>query len=58
MVLLLLAGSVTAAGASEEWCEYDPVVLVTTPKGRSPVYLLIGAAGLETGAGHRREAQP
>jgi hypothetical protein len=47
MALLLLAGSATG-GASEEWCEYDPVVLVTTPGGIPvPVYLLVGAAGVE-----------
>ena len=47
MVLLLLAGSATG-GAGEEWCEYDPVVMVTTPGGKIvPVYLLIGAVGVE-----------
>jgi hypothetical protein len=64
IVLLLLVGSVTTGGASEEWCEYDPVVLVTTPGGRVvPVYLLIGAAGLEnlplvTAAQYHRIVEP
>jgi NhaP-type Na+/H+ or K+/H+ antiporter len=64
IVLLLLVGSVTTGGASEEWCEYDPVVLVTTPGGRVvPVYLLIGAAGLEnlplvTAAQYSRIVEP
>ena len=64
IALLLLVGSATTGGASEEWCEYDPVVLVTTPEGRVvPVYLLIGAAGLEnlplvTAAQYSRIVEP
>jgi hypothetical protein len=64
IALLLLVGSVTTGGASEEWCEYDPVVLVTTPGGSVvPVYLLIGAAGLEnlplvTAAQYSRIVEP
>jgi hypothetical protein len=64
VVLLLLTGSVRDSYASEEWCEYDPVVLVTTPGGSIiPVYLLIGAAGLEnlplvTAAQHSRIVEP
>jgi hypothetical protein len=64
VVLLLLTGSVRGSYASEEWCEYDPVVLVTTPGGSIvPVYLLIGAAGLEnlplvTAAQYNRIVEP
>ena len=48
IALLLLAGASTESRASEEWCEYDPVVLVTTSGGKVvPVYLLVGAAGVE-----------
>ena len=49
---LVALGGLTAAaapaGAGEEWCESDPVVPVTTPKGNVVVvYVLTGAAGAE-----------
>ena len=45
---LLLAGLAPAARASEQWCEDDPLVLVTTPSGVVvPVYVTNGALGLE-----------
>jgi hypothetical protein len=50
LALVALAGGGLAApaGAGEEWCEHDPVVAVTTPKGNVvPVYVLTGAQGLE-----------
>ena len=60
MVLLLLTGSVTESYASEEWCEYDPVVLVTTPGGHVvPVYRPYRGCRLRKPApGHRRAVQP
>ena len=46
--LSLLAALAPAAGAGAEWCDYDPVVIVTTPGGsRVPIYLLNGALGVE-----------
>ena len=46
--VLVLAGPAAPAGAGEEWCESDPVVLVTTPQGNVvAVYVLTGAQGLE-----------
>jgi hypothetical protein len=45
---LVLVGGAHPAGASEEWCEFDPLVLIATPGGHLvPVYVLTGAAGLE-----------
>ena len=65
VVLLLVTGSVRDSYASEEWCEYDPLVLVTTPGGNIiPVYVLTGAdAGPEnlplvTRQQHSRTAEP
>ncbi len=46
--LVGLTASVAPAGAGDEWCESDPVVPVTTPKGNVlVVYVLTGAAGME-----------
>lgn len=46
--LVGLTASVAPADAGDEWCESDPVVPVTTPKGNVVVvYVLTGAAGTE-----------
>jgi hypothetical protein len=46
---LLLATLAAPAGAgAADWCDTDPLVLITTPGGNvAPVYVLVGAAGLE-----------
>lgn len=37
--------------AGEQWCEYDPILVITTPKGnRVPVFYLTGAQGLQHSA--------
>jgi hypothetical protein len=47
VAVLVLVGGAPPAGASEDWCEFDPLVLIATPGGRLvPVYVLTGAAGL------------
>ena len=48
LALAVLLGPAAPAGAGEEWCESDPIVPITTPKGNVvPVYVLTGAQGLE-----------
>jgi hypothetical protein len=48
LALSVLVGHAGPAGAGEEWCESDPIVPVTTPKGNVvPVYVLTGGQGLE-----------
>ena len=48
LALVVLAGPTAPAGAGEEWCESDPVVPITTPKGNVvAVYVLTGAQGPE-----------
>jgi len=40
LVCLLLTGLAPTASAGEQWCEWDPVVVITTPGGSTvPVYL-------------------
>ncbi len=44
-------GQVPVAQAGEQWCEYDPILVVTTPKGNKvPVFYLTGALGLQHSA--------
>jgi hypothetical protein len=46
--LALLVGLVPGASAGDEWCEVDPVVVITTPGGSVvPVFVNIRAQGLE-----------
>jgi hypothetical protein len=48
VVLALLAGSRADALAGEQWCETDPLVVITTPNGAPvPVFVTNGAAGIE-----------
>ena len=48
VALLLLAALAPSAGATEQWCEDDPLVIVRTPRGNLvPVYVNNGAKGLE-----------
>jgi hypothetical protein len=45
---VLTVGVVAGAGAGMEWCEADPVVIITTPGGSTvPVYVTNGAEGVE-----------
>ena len=47
-VLALIVGTCADAGAGEQWCETDPLVVVTTPgSARVPLYVTSGAAGVE-----------
>jgi hypothetical protein len=46
LVCLLAATPAPGASASAQWCETDPVVVITTPRGeRVPVYVTNGAEG-------------
>jgi hypothetical protein len=46
--LVLALALVPAAAASAEWCEYDPLVVISTPGGATvPVYVTSGALGTE-----------
>ncbi len=46
--LLLSAGVTSGASASDEWCDTDPVLIITTPSGlHVPVYVDGGALGAE-----------
>jgi hypothetical protein len=46
--LVLLAGPVPGVGATEQWCETDPLVVITTPGGSVvPVYVTNRARGAE-----------
>ena len=48
VVLALLTGSRGDALAGEQWCETDPLVVISTPKGGLvPVFVTNGAAGIE-----------
>src|SRR5919108_1929070 len=48
VALLLLAALAPTAGATEQWCEDDPLVIIVTPRGHLvPVYANNGANGLE-----------
>jgi hypothetical protein len=49
-LVVLSATSVTAtsAQAGAEWCDTDPLILISTPGGQIvPVFILVGALGLE-----------
>ncbi len=44
-------GQVPVAQAGEQWCEYDPLLVITTPQGNKvPVFYLTGAQGLQHSA--------
>lgn len=46
LVAVLTASLGSGAAAGDQWCEYDPVVVITTPQGAQvPVYVTNGAAG-------------
>ena len=46
--VLLLVAAAPEVAALEEWCEDDPLVLITTPGGNvAPVYVTNGALGTE-----------
>ena len=46
LALVLLAGPVPGAGAAEQWCEEDPLVVITTPGGNLvPVFVTNRARG-------------
>lgn len=48
VLLAALLGPASPARAGAEWCDTDPLVLVTTPDGDViPVYVLIGVLGAE-----------
>src|SRR6266542_4059813 len=48
VVLALVIGTRADAGAGEQWCETDPLVVVTTPGGAAvALYVTNGAAGVE-----------
>lgn len=48
VALLLLAGLVPVAAASDGWCDTDPVLVITTPGGSQvPVYVNTGVMGAE-----------
>ena len=48
VLALVLLGPPTAVGASEQWCETDPLVVIDTPGGsRVLVYVTNGALGTE-----------
>jgi hypothetical protein len=48
VALLLLVGSASGVAAGEQWCEVDPLVVITTPGGSSvPIFATNGAQGLE-----------
>ena len=48
VLLAALLGPAAPARAGAEWCDTDPLVLVTTPDGDViPVYVLIGVRGAE-----------
>ena len=48
LLLLVGAGRVPVVGATDQWCDVDPALLVTTPAGKQVVvYLTNGALGLE-----------
>src|SRR5688500_14139520 len=48
MIATLLLLPTQPVGASAEWCEFDPLVLVVTPGGAIvPVFVTNGAQGLE-----------
>jgi hypothetical protein len=63
-LLLLLAAPGPVAQASNQWCEYDPLIVVVTPQGALvPVFVTNGARGLENSlaaqlASIRHEARP
>ncbi len=49
--LLLLAALAGPVAAGEEWCDTDPLLLITTPAGATvPVYVTSGALGVEHSA--------
>jgi hypothetical protein len=51
VALCLLGGMIPGAGASSEWCEVDPLVVIVTPGGSAvPVYVNIRAQGYEHAA--------
>jgi hypothetical protein len=46
LALVLLAGLVPGAGATEQWCEVDPLVVIMTPGGNLvPVFVTNRARG-------------
>jgi hypothetical protein len=48
VAVVALLGPARVARAGEEWCENDPPVAITTPRGnRVVVYVTSGALGLE-----------
>ncbi len=48
VALFLMAALVPAAGASDSWCDTDPVLVITTPGGSEvPVFVNTGARGAE-----------
>ncbi len=48
LALLLVAAFVPMVGASDQWCEDDPVVVIKTPGGSLvTVYVTNGARGVE-----------
>jgi hypothetical protein len=48
LLALLLAASWPSPVRAAEWCDTDPLVLIVTPEGTLvPVFILVGALGLE-----------
>jgi hypothetical protein len=48
LAVLLLASAAPSVRAAEEWCEVDPLVVVTTPGGHAvPLFVTSGALGVE-----------
>ena len=48
VALCLLGGMIPGVGASSNWCEVDPLVVIVTPGGSAvPVYVNIRAQGYE-----------
>ena len=48
VVLVLLAAAPSSASAGDTWCDVDPLVVVTTPKGnRVPIYVTTSALGVQ-----------
>ncbi len=48
VALLMVAGLAPTAGASDGWCDTDPVLLITTPGGSQvPVYINTSVWGAE-----------
>jgi hypothetical protein len=46
--LLLMLATPATAGAGETWCDVDPLVVITTPRGnRVQVFVTTGARGVQ-----------